>query len=72
LKIGSFRKKNYNFVPNWPRYLLGYQTLSVKYPKLKVLGPSFVETGDEMRYQEENSIARENKKEKKKGRGGPN
>jgi hypothetical protein len=43
-------------VPNWPRYLLGYQTLSVKYPKLKVLGPSFFETGDEMRYQDENSI----------------
>jgi hypothetical protein len=28
--------------------------LSIKYPKLKVLGPNFVETGDEMRYQDEN------------------
>jgi hypothetical protein len=42
--------------------------LSEKHPKLKVLGPSFVETGDEMRYQDENSIckAKKNKKQKKK------
>jgi len=54
--------------------LLGYQTLSIKYPKLKVLGPSFVETGDEMRYQDENSICtgKKNKKEKKKKKRGPN
>jgi len=46
--------------------------LSEKHPKLKVLGPSFVETGDEMRYQDENSIrkAKKTKKTKKKRRRG--
>jgi hypothetical protein len=43
--------------------------LSEKHPKLKVLGPSFVETGDEMRYQDENSTCTEKKTKKKKKRG---
>jgi hypothetical protein len=43
--------------------------LSEKHPKLNVLGPSFVETGDEMRYQDENSICTEKKKQRKRRRG---
>ncbi len=41
----------------------------IKYPKLQVLGPSFVKTGDKMRSRNENSKYTRGKEKKRKEKG---